>query len=167
MVAYLDRDLPIGRGRRCPRPSTVSRLLSAAGKGTGRWLIVGAGTGYVAACAAAMGGTVVAVEPDPTLAGECAYALGHVGGGDRIELRQAIPAAAGDSDYEAIVVCGSFEKSPRTLLKRLADDGVLVFPLRTQGDVRLFAYRNVPRGHLRRDLGDILVEPLDEEVLEC
>ena len=167
MIAYLDRDLAIGRGRRCPRPSTVSRLLGATGKGSGRWLILGAGTGYVAACAAAMGGHVVAVEPDPTLAGECAYALGHVRNGDRIELRQAIPSATADTAYDAIVVCGSFEKSPRTLLKRLADDGVLVFPLRSQGDIRLFAYRNVPRGHLRRDLGEILLEPLGEEVLEC
>ena len=167
MVAYLDRDLAIGRGRRCPRPSTVARMLSATGKGTGRWLVVGAGTGYAAACAAAMGGHVVAVEPDPTLAGECAFALGHVTGGDRIVMRQAVPAQSGDTPYDAIVVCGSLERSPRALLKRLSEDGVLVFPLRSQGDVRLFAYRDVPRGHLRRDLGEIAVEPLDEGAVEC
>jgi protein-L-isoaspartate(D-aspartate) O-methyltransferase len=166
MVAYLDRDLPIGRGRRCPRPSVVARLLGAVGTGTGQWLVVGAGTGYVAACAAAMGGQVIAVEADPTLAGECAFALGRIANPERISMRQAVPTAT-DASYDAIVVCGSLERSPRGLLKKLAKDGVLVFPLRSNGEVRLFSYRNVPRGHVRRDLGELLLEPLGEEVVEC
>lgn len=166
MVAYLDQDLPIGRGRRCPRPSTVAQLLSAIDARGGRWLVVGAGTGYIAACAASMSDEVVAVESDPTLAGECAFALGRLAFGDRVELRQSVPATT-ESKYDAIVVCGSLERSPRALLKVLAKGGTLVAPLRTNSETRLLTYGDAPRGHLRRDLGEIAVEPLPDEVVPC
>lgn len=167
MVSYLDRDLPIGKGRRCPRPSTVARLLSVPESRSARWMVVGAGTGYVAACAASLASTVVAVEADPTLAGECAFALGHGPHPERVVLRQALPHPAAEELFDAIIVCGSLERSPRELLKMLTPDGVLVFPLRARGEVKLFAYQNVPRGHLRRDLGEISIEALPEENLEC
>ena len=167
MVSYLDRDLPIGRARRCPRPSTVARMLSAPNSTTGRWLIIGAGTGYVAACAAALGSEVIAVEADPTLAGECAFALGNAPNRDRVTLKQSLPYTQTDELFDAIVVCGSLDRSPRELLKQLAERGVLVFPLRQQGETKLFAYQNVPRGHLRRDLGEISIEALPLENLEC
>ncbi len=167
MVSYLDRDLPVGKGRRCPRPSSVARFLSVPEPSAKRWMVVGAGTGYVAACAANLAETVIAVESDPTLAGECAFALGHVPLRDRIVLRQGLPHRTTEELFDAILVCGSLERSPRELLKMLTPEGVLVFPLRARGESKLFAYQNVPRGHLRRDLGPIDIEALPGESLQC
>lgn len=166
MIAYLDRDLPVGRGRRCPRPSTVARLLSVPEARGGRWLIVGAGTGYLAACASLVADEVVAVEADPTLAGECAFALGRASVSDRVELRQSVPTNI-DGGFDSIIVCGSLERSPRALLKGLRKGGTLVAPLRANNETRLYSYRDAPRGHMRHDLGEISLEALPDEVVPC
>src|SRR5947207_12624929 len=68
-VAYIDEDLPLGRGRYLMEPMVAARLLQAAAvKRTDTALIVGAGSGYEAAVAALLARAVVAVEEDAELA---------------------------------------------------------------------------------------------------
>src|SRR3954454_11830731 len=68
-VAYIDEDLPLGRGRYLMEPVVAARLLQAAAvKRTDTALIVGAGSGYEAAVAALLARAVVAVEEDAELA---------------------------------------------------------------------------------------------------
>src|SRR5271168_1780914 len=68
-VAYIDEDLPLGGGRYVMEPMVIARLLQAAAvERTDMVLIVGAGTGYEAALAAALARNVVALEEEPDLA---------------------------------------------------------------------------------------------------
>jgi len=63
-VAYVDEDLPLGRGRYLMEPMVAARLLQAAmpdRKDTA--LVVGAGVGYEAALLALLARSVVALEP--------------------------------------------------------------------------------------------------------
>src|SRR6185436_17542245 len=62
-VAYIDTDLPVGRGRRLLKPMVLAKLLQAAAiRPEERVLDVGCATGYAAAVLARMGAQVVALE---------------------------------------------------------------------------------------------------------
>ena len=75
-VAYLDEDLPLGRGRYLMEPMVAARLLQAAAIArTDAALIVGAGTGYEAALTAMLARSVVALEEDHELARRAHAAL--------------------------------------------------------------------------------------------
>ena len=75
-VAYVDEDLPLGRGRYLMEPMVAARLLQAATiERTDTVLIVGAGTGCEAALAAALARSVVALEEEPELARHAREAL--------------------------------------------------------------------------------------------
>jgi protein-L-isoaspartate(D-aspartate) O-methyltransferase len=75
-VAYLDEDLPLGRGRYLMEPMVAARLLQAAAIArTDAALIVGAGTGYEAALTAMLARSVVALEEDHELARRARAAL--------------------------------------------------------------------------------------------
>lgn len=162
MTSYLDASVPLGAGRRCPRPSLVARLLDAIGTGRGRVLVVGAGTGYVAACAAELAGDVVAVESDGDLLAQAAIALGSIRPKARVSLRQSLPSTATfeEAPFDAILVCAATEHTPRRLLATLPPDGTLVVPVRQEERCRLFSFHAAPRGHLRKSLGDVEVENL-------
>src|SRR5713101_941123 len=68
VVAYIDEDLPLGKGRYLMEPMVAARLLQAAAvERTDAALIVGAGTGYEAALVAVLARNVVALEEDPEL----------------------------------------------------------------------------------------------------
>jgi protein-L-isoaspartate(D-aspartate) O-methyltransferase len=68
-VAYVDEDLPLGRGRYLMEPMVAARLLQAATiERTDTVLIIGAGTGCEAALAAALARSVIALEDELELA---------------------------------------------------------------------------------------------------
>jgi len=68
-VAYVDEDLPLGRGRYLMEPMVAARLLQAAMiERTDTVLIIGAGTGCEAALAGALARSVVALEEELELA---------------------------------------------------------------------------------------------------
>src|SRR5262245_20186943 len=75
-VAYVDEDLPLGKGRYLMEPMVTARLLQAAAvERTDTALIVGAGTGYEAVLVALLARSVVALEEDPELARRARTAL--------------------------------------------------------------------------------------------
>src|SRR5437764_11024009 len=68
-VAYVDEDLPLGRGRYLMEPMVAARLLQALmpdRKETA--LVVGAGVGYEAALLSSLARSVIALEEDEELA---------------------------------------------------------------------------------------------------
>src|SRR5215470_549615 len=67
-IAYIDEDLPLGRGRYLMEPMVAARLLQAAAKPRDAALVVGAETGYEAALISVLARSVVALENDPELA---------------------------------------------------------------------------------------------------
>src|ERR1700733_6214389 len=79
-LAYLDADIPVGKGRPLLRPMVLAKLIQAAPMSAGeRILDVGSATGYSAAILARLAASVVALEEDGDLAAAAKTALGAVG----------------------------------------------------------------------------------------
>jgi protein-L-isoaspartate(D-aspartate) O-methyltransferase len=125
-VAYLDTDVPVGRGRRLLKPMVLARLLQAAAiRPEERVLDLGCGTGYAAAVLARMGAQVVALEQDPGLAAEARRALADASEVTVVEgpLTAGWPALG---PYDVILLNGAAEVIPPALLGQLAGNGRLV-----------------------------------------
>ena len=127
-VAYVDEDLPLGKGRHLMEPMVVARLLqSAAIERTDTVLIVGAGTGYEAALVAALARSVVALEEDPDLArrGRAAFVEHSIASVSVVEgpLPHGYRARA---PYDAILFCGAVAEVPAEIGSQLAEGGRLV-----------------------------------------
>ncbi|HEV7607567.1 MAG TPA: protein-L-isoaspartate O-methyltransferase [Steroidobacteraceae bacterium] len=107
-VAFADTDIPLRAGQHMLAPKVVGRLLQALDAMAGmRALVVGSGTGYVAACLSAMGASVRAIEIDTELAAASRANLKRAGFGQ-------VEVVAGDTfnldtgkDYALIAACGA------------------------------------------------------------
>lgn len=126
-LAYADTDIPIGGGQHMLPPVLVGRLLQAVGVRPGdRVLEIGTGSGYVTACLAGLGGRVLSLEIDPTLA---AAARERLAGTQGVEVRVADglagPVAGGP--FDVIVLTGSLpsEAPIAALSQQLASGGRL------------------------------------------
>jgi protein-L-isoaspartate(D-aspartate) O-methyltransferase len=122
-VAYLDRDVPLGGGRALIKPMVFAKLLQAAGiSETDRVLDVGCGTGYSSAVLAELAASVVALEEDAAVAGDALAGIPNV-------TSARGPLAAGwppSAPYDVIVMQGSTEVAPDSLLAQLSDSGRLL-----------------------------------------
>jgi protein-L-isoaspartate(D-aspartate) O-methyltransferase len=111
--AYTDEDVPLGGGRYLIEPMVLARLLQLAAIANGEQvLVVGAGSGYGAAVAAACGGRVTALEEDPALLdlgrsvlAELAPAVTLVSG----KLAAGWPAGA---PYDVVLIEGAIYRIP-------------------------------------------------------
>lgn len=122
-VAYSDAAIPLAAGRAMLEPMVLGLLLThakiAAG---GRVLIVGAGTGYTAAVAAALGARVTALESDVGLA---ATARANLGSG-AVVVEGPLPAGWPDgAPYDLVLLDGAAADLPRALLDQIVDGGRL------------------------------------------
>jgi protein-L-isoaspartate(D-aspartate) O-methyltransferase len=125
-VAFADADVPLRDGQHMLPPKVVGRLLQALDAQPGmRALVVGCGTGYVAAGLSAMGASVRAIE----LHGELATAA-------RANLKRAgfgqVEVITGDTfnldmgkDYAVIAVCGALPLYDERFARALALGGRL------------------------------------------
>ncbi len=153
-TAYSDVPVPLGGGRSLNAPLVTSRLLRAAAIGEGdKVMILGAATGYAAALAKALGGSIVAVESDAALIAKAGQALSGV------TLVQA-PAELGHAEagpYDVIVIDGAVEYVPDALWAQLDADGILVCGIADRGLTRLASGR-------RSGESGVLVPFLEAEV---
>lgn len=161
-VAYVDEDLPLGRGRFLMEPRVFARLLQAAALQPADVVLdVGCAAGYSSAVAARLAGTVVALESDAEfnrLANENLAALGVdnaavVSG----ELTLGYPE---QGPYDVIVLNGSVERVPDALLSQLAEGGRLVAVETGDGAGRAVLYTKRDGLVGRRVLFDAAVGPL-------
>lgn len=153
-MAYLDRDVPVletsGRPARCLlKPAVVARLIQAAQANEhDRALVVGCATGYSAAVLSRLAGEVTALEEDAGLARQAREALAAVGASNVTvvtgRLDAGWPAAA---PYDLILVDGSIDLEPATLLSQLKEGGRLVAILGRGGAGSAMVYR-VDRGEV-------------------
>lgn len=161
-VAYVDEDVPVGRGRYLMEPMVFARLLQEAQPGPEDVLLdVGCATGYSTAVAARLAGTVVALECDPELAKQANENLAAL---DIVnaavvegELTRGYPEQA---PYNVIFLNGSVDRTPDSLLEQLAEGGRLVTVENFEGAGRAVLY--LKRGGVvgRRILFDAAVRPL-------
>jgi len=125
-VAFADTDIPLVAGQHMLAPKVVGRLLQALDARAGmRALVVGSGTGYVAACLSAMGASVRAIEIHAELAAASRANLKRAGLGQ-------VEVVTGDTfnldtgkDYALIAVCGALPLYDDRFARALAVGGKL------------------------------------------
>jgi protein-L-isoaspartate(D-aspartate) O-methyltransferase len=131
-VAYVDEDLPLGRGRYLMEPMVAARLLQALmpeRKETA--LVVGAGVGYEAALLASLTRSVIALEADEELArlGRAALVDHRIASVFYVEA----PLAAGHrqrAPYDVILFGGAVAEIPSEVAAQLAEGGRMAAVLR-------------------------------------
>ena len=125
-VAFADTEIPLRAGQHMLAPKIVGRLLQSLDAGPGmRALVIGAGTGFVPACLAAMGASVRAVEIHSELAASARANLKRAGFGQ-------VDVVTGDTfnldmgkDYAVIAVCGALPLYDDRFARALAVGGRL------------------------------------------
>ena len=156
-AVYMDRSFPLGSGRMLNPPVAAGQMLLAAEpKTTDRVLLIGAGTGYLAALLVRKVAYLVAVEESAELADRFAAALPD------IQLsRAAHNAGAPDlAPFDIVIIDGAIEELPQTLVDQLTDGGRVVTGI-TDGPVSRLA-TGVKRGsHLAlRTVADMEIAAL-------
>ena len=127
-VAYVDVDLPLGKGRYLMEPMVAARLLQAAAvERTDTALIVGAGTGYEAALVGVLARSVVALEEDPELARRTRAALVEHSIASVSVVEAPLPQGhRARAPYDVIFFCGAVAGVPAEIGAQLADGGRLM-----------------------------------------
>jgi protein-L-isoaspartate(D-aspartate) O-methyltransferase len=134
-VAYVDEDIPLGRGRFVMEPMILGRLLElAAPRSTDSALVVGAGLGYSAAVLARIAGRVVALESDRELAQRAAQTLKTLGISNVALVEGALAEGAPrQAPFDVILFDGAVDRAPSAILDQLAEHGRLAVVVRTSG----------------------------------
>jgi protein-L-isoaspartate(D-aspartate) O-methyltransferase len=134
-VAYVDEDIPLGRGRFLMEPMILGRLLElAAVRPSDVALVIGAGLGYSAAVLARVAGRVVALEGYPEFVQQAAPVLQTLGVSN-VALVEG-PLAEGaprQAPFDVILFDGAVDRVPPAILDQLAEEGRLVAVIRTAG----------------------------------
>ena len=134
-LAYIDRSVPVGAGRRMMEPMVLARLLQAAQLRIGdSALVVAAGTGYAAAVLSHLVKRVIALDSTPELVQRARVALGGLPIGN-VTVTEGDPAAGRPSDgpFDFILIDGAVEIVPDALTKQLADKGRLAVVMNDEG----------------------------------
>jgi protein-L-isoaspartate(D-aspartate) O-methyltransferase len=125
-IAYIDRSIAIGGNRKLNPPVAAAMMLQAAEvKSSDQILLVGAGTGYMAALLAATGASVVALEEDDALFGESVSRLAAMTNVTPVKG----PLTDGWADlgpYSLIVVDGAITELPAAISSQLTETGRVV-----------------------------------------
>ena len=156
-AVYMDRSYPLGSGRMLNPPVAAGQMLLAAEpKTTDRVLLIGAGTGYLAALLARRVTSLVAVEESAELADKFAAALPDV----QLLRGAHHTGAPDDAPFDLIIIDGAIEELPQTLVDQLVDGGRVVTGI-TDGPVTRLA-TGVKRGsHLAlRTVADMEIAAL-------
>ncbi len=128
--AYLDEDLSIGKGRFVMEPMIVARLIQLAElQATDSVLVIGSGTGYLAAVAARMAASVIALESDSDLADGAAKTYAELGI-ENVKVVVGDLQSGWTGPFDAVIVDGAVEVLPDEFRTQLKDGGRLACVVR-------------------------------------
>jgi len=137
-TCYMDRSVPLGAPGRMLNPPLAAGLMldRAQLRSDDNVLVVGAGTGYLAALLSPLVASVIALEDDKTLAATAK---------SNLKDYKNVSVVTGDlnkghakkSPYSLIFIDGAAEKLPETLTKQLSENGRLLTGLVEDGVTRV------------------------------
>jgi protein-L-isoaspartate(D-aspartate) O-methyltransferase len=143
-TAYMDRAIPLGSGRMLNPPVAAALMLqSAEVQPDDKVLLVGAGTGYLAALLAPRVTSLVALEESDALADAFKANLPGI----TLIEGPLSKGASGHAPYDLILIDGGIERLPDALVEQLADGGRVVTGL-IEGPVSRLAMGVKRGGHL-------------------
>jgi len=126
-LAYIDKDIRIGKSRCIVEPMILARMIQAAEIGPEDVVLdVACGAGYSSAVLGHIARAIVAVESDTELAGSAAARITKLGL-DNVVIEMG-PVNAGWADqapYDVIMVNGACIEITDAILSQLADGGRL------------------------------------------
>ncbi len=132
-LAYIDEDIVISspasdQVRYLTEPSPFAKLVQLAEITPDSVVLdIGCGTGYSSAVLSMLAGSVIAIECDSELASSAASTLVDLGYDSVAVVEGALPAGyAAEAPYDAIILNGSVDEVPETLLGQLKTGGRLV-----------------------------------------
>ena len=161
--AYENTALPIGQSQTISQPWIVARMTEALldGGSPEKVLEVGTGSGYQAAILAHLVPTVFTVERIEELL-KVARRRFHKLRLNNIYMRYADGHLGWPSQapFDGIVVTAAAEAVPQQLLEQLCVGGLLVIPVKKNGQQRLVTVRRTERGFEETDLGAVVFVPL-------
>jgi protein-L-isoaspartate(D-aspartate) O-methyltransferase len=163
-LAYIDRAVPIGAGRRMMEPMVLARLLqSAQPQPRETVLVVGAGTGYSAAVLAGLVKRVVALEASAELAQRARAAMAGLSIGNVTVVEGDLAAGrAADGPYNLILIDGAAEVVPEALFGQLSEQGRLAVVMTDEGVARGTLFMRADGVVSRRSLFDADADALPE-----
>lgn len=134
-ISYTDEDISLGRGRWLIEPSVLARVLQAATiADTDSVLVVAGSTGYTAAVAAELAGSVTVLESDAAFAAEATATLASLSLATVSVVNGSVTEGyAPKAPYNLILIDGAVEHVPDALFAQLAEGGRLVAVVHTSG----------------------------------
>ncbi|MGC8531058.1 MAG: protein-L-isoaspartate O-methyltransferase family protein [Acidiphilium sp.] len=145
--AYIDADIPLPEGRALLAPLTIGRLLRACAPQPGlAVLVIGAGTGYMAALLAQCGCRVTALESSAALHAIAAPALAKHAPAVRLLSGDLANGDPDGAPYDRIILEGQVATLPESLAAQLSATGRLISILRVRGLGRVIIAEAVTGG---------------------
>lgn len=124
-LAFVDTEIPLAGGAAMLTPKLEARIVQDAGvKKHENVLLVGAGTGYVAALLAHRALQVTAIEIDPALKAQAEKNLSANGVSNvRVELGNGAQGWANGAPYDVIIFTGALPVLPEGVLQQVKAGG--------------------------------------------
>jgi protein-L-isoaspartate(D-aspartate) O-methyltransferase len=161
--AYMDEDLPVGKGRYAMEPAVLARLLQMADVQPGdHALVTAAGSGYSAAVLARMAGSVIAVDSDPAVLALARQGCAAVGAAVTVVGNDPKAGYPERGPYDVILVDGAVMEIPAALEAQLKDGGRLVAVVRREGVGRATVVTRAGNAFSRREAFDAMTPVLPE-----
>ncbi len=162
-LAYADCALPLPLGKHMLTPMLAGRILQALDVQPGDEVLeIGTGSGYLSACLAALGASVLSLELHAEIADQARANL-RAAGVDGVELRCADGAELlGEAEYDAIVLTASLPMYDPRFERALRFGGRLfaVVGLAPLMEARLLQRRSPTEFH-SQPLFETSLEPLE------
>ena len=133
-LAYEDCVLPIGCGQTLEPPSVVAAMVQALSLDdleAAKVLIVGIGSGYIAALVDRLAGEVFAVERFRRLADRSRHNLAAIGV-DSVQISHGdgLKGWSEHAPYDRILLTGAVDRVPGELFEQLGASGLCVAPIK-------------------------------------
>jgi len=160
--AYGDHALPIGERQTISQPYTIARTLDALLlKGGERILEIGTGSGYQTALLAEIAEQVFSMEKVPVLARRARRILDELGYLNvRIRAMDGFFGWNEEAPFDAVLISAVAESVPALPAEQLREGGLLVMPLREDGQERLVRLKKGAGGWEKTILGPCRFVPL-------